>query len=212
MDNAFASFLILIIGLPIFVLIISKINMFTEQLILFGFGKWFRFLYSFIGTPVHEFSHMIMCLIFSHKIEKFCLLNLNPNSEVLGYVHHSYNKKNIIERIGNFFIGTAPIFIGFIISYIIYNKFMVNIFTIQFWVSLLIISQIVTHMRCSKADIVNAIDGFIFFILLLVIILFYKSSWIILLSKGFIKMSFLILCISSLNLVIIKTFVQLIKR
>lgn len=212
MDNAFASFLVIIIGLPLFILIISKINTFTEQLILFGFGKWFRLLSSFIGTPVHELSHMIMCFIFSHKIEKVCLLNLNPNSEVLGYVHHSYNRRNLIARIGNFFIGIAPIFVGFIFSFIIFDKCMVNIFTVKFWIALIIISQIVTHMRCSKADIKNALDGFIFFILLLVLILFYKSSWIIILSKVFLKMSFLILCISSLNLVIIKTFIQLIKR
>lgn len=210
-ENPLFSLLILIIGMPIFIIIISKINSFSEQFITFYLGKGFRFFYSFIGTPIHELSHMIMCVLFMHKVEKFNLLCLNPNSEVLGYVYHSYNKKNFIARIGNLFIGTAPILIGFIVVFIIYDNFMKNPFTVSFWVSLLVISQIVTHMRCSKPDLINAFDGYIFCIILLLFSLFCFPSFLINISNIFLKLSFFILIISLLNLIILRFFIKLIK-
>lgn len=70
-----------------------------------------------IGTPVHEIGHAVFCLLFFHKIEKIKLFDPNPQDGSIGYVIHSYNRKSIWQRIGNFFIGVGPIIFGSIVLY-----------------------------------------------------------------------------------------------
>lgn len=67
---------------------------------------------AWLGTPVHELGHAIMCIIFGHKINRIKILQLNSSDGTLGFVEHSYNNKNIYQRIGNFFIGIGPILSG----------------------------------------------------------------------------------------------------
>lgn len=75
-------------------------------------GKYAILGTSIIGTPVHEFGHAVMCVIFGHKITKAVFFQPMDQNGVLGYVSHSYNKKNPYHSLGNLFIGIGPIVSG----------------------------------------------------------------------------------------------------
>lgn len=78
----------------------------------------------FIGTPVHETSHLLMCLLFFHKVHKVKFFQINDEDGVLGYVSHSWNPKNIYQQIGNYFIGIAPIVVGTLIIFLGMKQFL----------------------------------------------------------------------------------------
>ena len=66
----------------------------------------------YIGTPIHEYSHALMCLLFGHTVKKVSLFGDSKRSKTLGYVEHTYYKKNLYQQMGNFFIGISPILAG----------------------------------------------------------------------------------------------------
>ena len=67
-----------------------------------------------IGTVVHEFSHMLFCLIFRHEIVEFSLFRPYKSrfDGVMGYFNHSCDRSSPYQMVGNFFIGIAPIIVG----------------------------------------------------------------------------------------------------
>lgn len=74
---------------------------------------WMSVLWTgWLGTPIHELSHVFMCLVFRHRIDAVSLFEPNPDSGRLGYVRHSWRAGNWYEELGNVFIGIAPLIGG----------------------------------------------------------------------------------------------------
>ena len=67
---------------------------------------------AWIGTPIHELSHAFFAKVFRHKIDKIDLFHPNEATGNLGSVNHSYNPNSLYQKIGNFFIGAAPLIAG----------------------------------------------------------------------------------------------------
>ena len=76
------------------------------------YSKLAIYLSGAIGTPIHELSHALMCILFGHKVTEMRLFQIDTDSGMLGYVSHSYNRRNIWALTGNYFIGIAPIVCG----------------------------------------------------------------------------------------------------
>lgn len=85
----------------------------------FGWGGICFF--GWIGVPVHECSHLIMAILFHHKITAVSLFRPRKGKQdgVLGYVRHTY-RNTTFQKMGNFFIGAAPMITGaFLIRWMI---------------------------------------------------------------------------------------------
>lgn len=102
-----------LVGLLILVgLILGLFEKVSNDFMQRALGRKGILITAWLGTPIHELGHAIMCIIFNHKITKVKLLNTKYENGVLGYVEHSYNPNSLYERIGNLFIGLGPIFSG----------------------------------------------------------------------------------------------------
>ncbi|HDR4460708.1 hypothetical protein ACTFRD_02985 [Bacillus cereus group sp. MYBK249-1] len=77
-----------------------------------AFGRKGFLLTAWIGVPIHELGHAIMCVLFRHKIVATQFFPTDTSQGALGYIQHQYNQKSVYQRIGNFFIGIGPIISG----------------------------------------------------------------------------------------------------
>jgi hypothetical protein len=92
--------------------LISKIQELTQKQYYKTIG-WKGILWTaWIGTPFHEFGHYFFAKIFRHKIIRVKIFEPNQITGELGYVNHVYNKHSLYQKIGNFFIGAAPMIFG----------------------------------------------------------------------------------------------------
>ncbi|MCO7128147.1 hypothetical protein NIE88_20595 [Sporolactobacillus shoreicorticis] len=76
------------------------------------FGMKGIYYTAWLGTPIHELSHAVMCLIFRHRVTEIKLLQAVDSDGTMGYVRHAYNPNSLYQRIGNLFIGVAPLIGG----------------------------------------------------------------------------------------------------
>lgn len=112
-----SSVLLTILSIGIF-LVFGVIYNFIEnknnQYLYYTFGSRGILFTGIIGTTIHELSHYIMCKIFAHRVIDMKLFTPEKFKEdgTLGFVRHTYNRKNIYQNIGNFFIGIAPMLFG----------------------------------------------------------------------------------------------------
>jgi hypothetical protein len=97
--------------------LISKVNQ-DQSCKLFG-NKVYLYIFGWLGTSVHELGHAFFALIFGHKITEIKLFTPNPDGGSLGHVTHSYDRKNIYQNIGNFFIGIGPVLLGSVVLFLI---------------------------------------------------------------------------------------------
>ena len=146
------------------------------------------------GVMIHELSHAFFCILFGHKVIEMKLFSPEADG-TLGYVNHSYNPKNKFQRIGNFFIGTGPIWGGVAVLYFVtllllpsgvmdlsqgvletFFNFLRYIFTLDFWcrwqsyVWLYLVLTVSSHITLSPPDLAGAKDGAI--VLILTVFLF----------------------------------------
>ena len=143
------------------------------------------------GVMVHELSHAFFCLLFGHSITEMQLFSPQEDG-TLGYVSHKYNPRNFFHQIGNFFIGTGPIWGGAALLWLLscwllpesvtagdksiplqMLEFMKMFFTLSFWSSwqgwlwLYLAFTISLHITLSPADLKGALAGFCFLLFLI---------------------------------------------
>lgn len=96
----------------VFALIIHWLERVIQSQLARTFG-WNSVLWTgWLGTPIHELSHVLMCKLFRHRIDEMVLFEPDRETGRLGYVRHSYKAGNWFEEIGNVFIGLAPLIGG----------------------------------------------------------------------------------------------------
>ncbi|MGI2184421.1 hypothetical protein ACRN9F_19580 [Shewanella oncorhynchi] len=91
-----------------FIAVLFFLQRLVCSLVVRNFGNRSIYLSAIVGTPIHEISHAIACILFRHKVLEVALFKPD-GAGTLGYVHHSYNPLSLWQQIGNFFIGTAPL-------------------------------------------------------------------------------------------------------
>ena len=106
-----------------FALIIHWFERVTQQRLAERFG-WGSVLWTgWLGTPIHELSHVAMCHLFRHRVDEVALFQPDRESGRLGYVRHSWKAGNWFEEIGNLFIGIAPLMGGSVVLTILFWVF-----------------------------------------------------------------------------------------
>lgn len=104
------SLLVSLIALAFLVDLVAGL---TERLVGGTLGpRVYLIGFAWLGTAVHELSHVLFCVVFGHKVTGIKLFTTDPYAETQGYVRHSYRRQNVLQAVGNLFIGVGPIIGG----------------------------------------------------------------------------------------------------
>lgn len=93
-------------------LLLGYLEKLSNSFLVRSFGMRGLLSTAWLGTPIHELGHLLMCFLWGHRVTRVKLLQLNSPDGVLGYVEHEYNRNSMYQRAGNFFIGIGPLFSG----------------------------------------------------------------------------------------------------
>ncbi len=72
-----------------------------------------------ILTPIREFAHLVACILTFHHVSDFRLLNLYDPEGEIGFVEHSYNRKNPIAVFGNYLFAMLPVALGLFLAMVV---------------------------------------------------------------------------------------------
>lgn len=95
----------------------------SKQLLAGTFGLNSQLVLGWIGIVIHELSHLLVAVLFGHRITRVKLLNLSQNDGSLGSVSSTYNPNSLYQKMGNFFIGIAPIYGCFLAIIVVMKNF-----------------------------------------------------------------------------------------
>ena len=71
-----------------------------------------------VGTISHELGHALFAKLFRHRIQEMKLFAPKPDG-TLGYVVHAWEKRSLYQNVGNFFIGTGPLWFGAVVLWLL---------------------------------------------------------------------------------------------
>lgn len=154
-----------------------------------------------IGVMIHELSHLIVAVVFGHHIQSVSLLHIpnvhNPADRGLGHVGHVWNDENLYQKVGNVFIGIAPV-IGCALVMVwstkllvpqVYNRWLMSVgdprlmagnstwWQWLLWI-ILMVNISVGGFDLSAADLANSRQGLIALVVIILLGSFIASLFI----------------------------------
>lgn len=109
----FASQVVTLLGgLALVTLLLHLVERRVSRRLSHRFGWRSVLVTGWLGVPLHELSHLVMCWLFRHRIVAYRLFDPDPRTGTLGYVQHAYQRRSLFQITGNFFIGVAPLLFG----------------------------------------------------------------------------------------------------
>ena len=79
--------------------VLSKLTGWTQKNYYQTVG-WKGILWTaWLGTPIHELSHLIFALIFLHRIDSVSIFKPNRETNQLGQVSHSYRIDSLYQKL-----------------------------------------------------------------------------------------------------------------
>ncbi len=99
-------------GLSLLTLLLHLVERRVSRRLSHRFGWRSVLVTGWLGVPLHELSHLVVCWIFRHRIVAYRLFDPDPRTCTLGYVQHAYGRRSPLQIVGNFFIGVSPLLAG----------------------------------------------------------------------------------------------------
>ena len=115
--------LTIILPIIIFGLLFHKLGEISNKNVFQAFGWKGYAIFSCLGTAIHEVSHYIFCKLFFYEITDVALFRpiKGRDDGKLGYVLFRYNPRSLYQRIGNFFVGIAPMIGGGLVLLLLFQ-------------------------------------------------------------------------------------------